>query len=157
MTSATMPGARRADRETNADLAPPLCHHERQHPVHAEDGQQQREPGECAEQLRQEPRPADRFIEHRIHLAQADDGDRRVDGADRSLQRRREHRRLEIRAQGNIHGFRSGGDPALCSVDRRPGLIDEQIDLRTGVPLDTGLLDVLRHADHGVPWIEARA
>jgi hypothetical protein len=30
--------------------------------VHAEDGQQQREPGECAEQLRQESRPATRLI-----------------------------------------------------------------------------------------------
>ncbi|HEY2944256.1 MAG TPA: hypothetical protein VGN09_17615, partial [Vicinamibacteria bacterium] len=51
----------------------------------------------------------------------------------------------------------SGGDPALCSVDRRPGLVDEQIHLAARVPIDTGFLDVLRHADHRVPRIDARA
>ena len=39
----------------------------------------------------------------------------------------------------------------------RPGLVDEQIQLRARVPIDAGFLDVLRHADHRVPRIDARA
>ena len=85
-----------------------------------------------------------------------DDRDRGVDGADRLLQCRREHGHWKVRAQDDVHGRRSVGDPALRAVDRRPGLIDEQIQLGARVPIDAGFLDVLRHADHRVPRIDAR-
>ena len=55
-----------------------------------------------------------------------------------------------------MHGGWSVGDPALRAVDRRPGLVDEQIQLGARIPIDAGFLDVLRHADHRVPRIDAR-
>ena len=62
-----------AERHADADLAAAFGHHVRQHAVGADRGEQQRQAGEAAEQLRQQARPADRFVEDAVHVAQPDD------------------------------------------------------------------------------------
>ena len=60
----------RTERHANADLATPFCHHIREHAVGTDGGEQQPESCKRAEQLRQQPRPADRFRKHAVHITE---------------------------------------------------------------------------------------
>ena len=100
-------------------------------------------PAKPPSELRQQTRAAHRLVEHRVHLAQADDGHRRIrfahGGFDGLAQRR-----LEAASSA----ARRSSSPGRCRTAAAPGcLIDEEIELRARLLIDAALLDVLGDAD----------
>ena len=80
-------GGAAAESQANSDLVRALAHHVGEHTVSANRRQQQCQPRKRTKQLRQKPRPANRFRENLVHFPESHDGDRSVHVPHESLER----------------------------------------------------------------------
>ena len=128
----------RAERHANADFAAALRDHVGEHPVRADGGEQQRQSRKCAEQVREQPRPPDRFSEHRVHVAQPHDRHRAIRFANNALDRLRQR----IAAAASCAARRSSS-PARLRPATVPGRSDRRRN-RTPFPSSDRRLPVSR-------------
>ena len=138
---------RGAERHADADLTTAFGDHVRQDPVGADHREQQRERGKNRQQLGEQPRPANRFLEDFVHRAKADDRKRRVQRAHGPLDRARKGFGRQRRPDHHVHRLGRVSDGV-------------EVQLASRLLIDSALLDVADNARDGEPGsgrIAARA